>query len=112
MMPESISTREWGHMMFSDTEIIAGAIRSLSVIEFGYDGFRRVFWPYALGKMKTGETELFGWQQLSGKGGQPDFRQFRLSNLTGLVVTGSHFERPLQPVDPERRGFVRVIAQI
>ena len=98
--------------MFSEKQLIIEAIRSLTVIEFGYGGYRRVYWPYALGAMKSGEIEVFGWQQLSGKGGQPDFRQFRLSGLTGLTATAQHFARPLQPVDPAGRGFVQVFAQI
>jgi predicted DNA-binding transcriptional regulator YafY len=96
----------------TNTETIAAAIRNLAVIEFGYDGYRRVYWPYILGETKKGEIEVFGWQQLSGKGSQPDFRQFRLDGLTGLVVTGSHFARPLQPVNLAQRGFVRVFVRI
>jgi hypothetical protein len=98
--------------MHSDRQIIAAAIRNLAVIEFGYGGYRRVYWPYVLGAMKSGEIEVFGWQQLSGKGGQPDFRQFRLDNLSGLIVTGPYFARPSQPVDPAGRGFVDVFARV
>jgi hypothetical protein len=98
--------------VLSDRQIIIAAIRSLSVIEFGYSGYRRVYWPYALGETKTGEIEVFGWQSLSGKGGQSDFRQFRLKNLTGLIATGQNFARPPIRVDLEGRGFVWVFAQI
>lgn len=98
--------------MYSNRQIIADAIRNLAVIEFGYGGYRRVYWPYVLGATKTGEIEVFGWQQLSGKGGAPDFRQFRLDNLTGLIVTGPHFVKPLKPVDPAANGFVQVFARI
>ena len=98
--------------MYSDRQVITEAIRNLAVIEFGYGGCRRVYWPYVLGAMKSGEIEVFGWQQLSGKGGQPDFRQFRLDGLSGLIVTGQNFARPSQPVDPAKKGFVQVIARI
>lgn len=98
--------------MFSDRQVISEAIRNLAEVEFGYGGYRRVYWPYVLGAMKSGEIEVFGWQQLSGKGGKPDFRQFRLDGLTGLIVTGRHFARPLQPVDPAKNGFVQVFARI
>lgn len=96
--------------MFTESQIIAQAIDNLAVIEFGYDGYRRVFWPYVLGTTKKGETEVFGWQQLSGKGGAPDFRRFRVDGMTGLVVTGSHFARPFPPVDLAKLNFARVIA--
>ena len=98
--------------MLTDRQIFIEAIRTLSVVEFSYGGFRRVYWPYILGETRSGEIEVFGWQQLSGKGGQPDFRQFRLCNLSGLVVTGSHFARPSRAVDPAARGFVHVIAHL
>ena len=98
--------------MLSDRQLIIEAIRSRTVIEFSYGGFRRVYWPYILGEMKSGELEVFGWQVRSGKGGQPDFRQFRLSGLGGLIATAGHFEKPRVPVDPEKRGFVRVIARL
>jgi hypothetical protein len=98
--------------MFSNREIIAEAIRRLTVIEFGYGNYRRVYWPYVLGETKSGEIEVFGWQTLSGKGSAPDFRQFRLSGLTGLIATARHFERPSRRVDPAKQGFVRVFAQI
>jgi predicted DNA-binding transcriptional regulator YafY len=98
--------------VFNERQIIENAIRDRAVIEFGYDGFRRVFWPYVLGETKTGEVEVFGWQQRSGKGGAPDFRQFRLDRLTGVLVTGASFERPRQPIDPADRGFVRVIIRV
>jgi len=98
--------------MLSDRELIREAIHSLTVIEFGYDGYRRVYWPYILGETKKGEIEVFGWQVLSGKGGQPDFRQFRLDGLTGLIATALHFARPFPPCDPVKRGFVRVFAQV
>ena len=98
--------------MLSDKQIIIEAIQRLTVIEFGYGGFRRVYWPYALGETKSGDTEVFGWQVRSGKGDQPDFRQFRLDGLTGLIPTAQYFARPTQPVDLERRGFVRVLASI
>lgn len=91
---------------------VIDAIRERTVVEFRYDGFRRVYWPYILGETKSGELEMFGWQVRSGKGGQPDFRQFRLSGLTGLTATAQHFEKPLVPVDPGKRGFVRVIARL
>jgi hypothetical protein len=98
--------------MLSNRATIAEAIRRLTVIEFGYDGYRRVYWPYILGETKSGELEVFGWQTLSGKGGAADFRQFRLSGLTGLIATARCFERPSPRVDPEKRGFVRVFARI
>lgn len=96
----------------SNRQAIIDAIQTLSEIEFGYTGFRRVYWPYILGETRSGELEVFGWQRLSGKGGQPEFRQFRLGGLTGLVGTGQHFARPSEPVDLARRGFVRVIARV
>ena len=98
--------------MFTDGQIVERAIENLSVIEFGYDGYRRVFWPYVLGATKKGETEVFGWQQLSGKGGAPDFRRFRLDGMTGLIVTGSRFARPSPPVDLGKLNFARVIARV
>lgn len=97
--------------MYSDRQIIIQAIQTLTVVEFSYDGYRRVYWPYILGETKKGETEVFGWQQLSGKGCQPDFRQFRQKNVTGLIATAQSFARPFPPIDAEKRGFVRVIAR-
>ena len=98
--------------MFSNKAIIAEAILRLTVIEFGYAGYRRVYWPYILGETKSGEIEVFGWQAQSGKGGAPDFRQFRLNGLTGLTATARYFGRPSPRADPEKRGFVRVFAQV
>lgn len=98
--------------MFANQTTFIEAIRSRSEVTFLYDGVRRVYWPYILGETKSGEVEVFGWQTRSGKGGPPDFRQFRLRNLTGLVATGENFATPLQPVDPVRRGFVRVLARL
>lgn len=98
--------------MLSTKQFIIEAIGRLTVIEFGYDGYRRVYWPYILGETKSGELEVFGWQARSGKGGPAHFRQFRLDGLTGLTPTAQYFERPSQPVDPAKRGFVRVIAHV
>jgi len=98
--------------MFTRQNTIIEAIRSRSEVTFVYDHARRVYWPYILGETKSGEVEMFGWQTRSDKGGPPDFRQFRLCNLTGLVATELNFAAPLQPVDPERRGFVRVLARL
>jgi hypothetical protein len=97
--------------MYSNRNLITEAIRSLMAVEFSYDGYHRVYWPYVLGEMKSGELELFGWQQKSGKGGKPDFRQFRLNNLVGLIATAQHFPKPIPPVNSAERGFLRVIAQ-
>jgi hypothetical protein len=96
----------------SDFQLVIEAIRTRTVIEFSYGGFRRVYRPYILGETKTGEIEVFGWQALSGKGGQPEFRQFRLTNLSGLIPTVNTFERPSSLPEPEKRGFIRVIARV
>lgn len=98
--------------MLAQRNTIIEAIRSRSEVTFVYDNARRVYWPYILGETKLGEVEMFGWQTQSDKGGRPDFRQFRLRNLTGLIATGTNFVAPLQPVDPEKRGFVRVLARL
>lgn len=114
-------TRSWaklicreamGANMLSDKQMIIEAIRTRSEIEFFYGAFRRVYWPYIIGETKKGELEMFGWQRLSGKRGSADFRQFQLSDLSGLVSTGHSFAQPLLPVDPVKRGFVRVFARL
>jgi hypothetical protein len=97
--------------MLSDRQTVEGAVRRLECIEFRYDGFRRVAEPYIIGTDKEGATTMFAWQTLSGKGGVPGWRHFRLDGLGELHPTGRHFV-PKQPrPDPAKCGFVQVFVK-
>ncbi len=82
--------------------ILANAIRSMSLVSFFYDGFPRTVEPYCLGRSERGLL-LRGFQTAGGsaKGNVPGWHLFRVEKMLRLEVLPSTFAQ----VRPQyRRG--------
>lgn len=56
------------------------------MVEFSYNGRRRLVEPYSLRRSSTGNLLLYGWQQ-----GATHIKAFNISKISNLKVTGSTF---------------------
>ena len=74
---------------------ICDAINSRRILEFDYDGHRRVIHPAAAGPhATTGNPVLRGYQVdgTSSSGVVPDWRLFEIDKIQNLVVLGETFD--------------------
>ena len=77
---------------------ICQAIASKNVIEFRYKGkWIRLFEPHTYGIHKDTNNEVLSGYQLGGfseSGNLPDWRLFRVSEITSLTITQDKFLSP------------------
>lgn len=74
------------------SDLIVEAIQSRAVMTFFYKGARRVVEPHTYGRDTKGHDTLCAWQISGGSG--VGFRDFHLSEMSSLGVTGDHFDAP------------------
>jgi predicted nucleotidyltransferase component of viral defense system len=76
--------RLWGSGVPIESVRFAGANRLL--VEFTYDGKRRLVEPYSLRRAQTGNLILYGWEK-----GAANIKAFNMAQVQGLVTTDTPF---------------------
>ncbi len=86
-------------LIISDMEseaILKAAILDMSVVEFYYDGLRRIVWPHALGVTSKGNVALRAYQVdgQSKSGKIPDWHLFTVDKILALSMVTESFDGP------------------
>lgn len=73
--------------------VLCGAINDQNIVEFYYDGARRIVEPFCHGISTAGNEVLRGYQisGFSSSGTVPDWKLFNLDEIFGLNVTEETF---------------------
>lgn len=78
------------------------AIKEMRVIEFNYDGARRVVEPHMVATNQAGHPALSGWfvrgTSISGSG--QGWREYLLSEISDLVILDETFAGPRPGYNP------------
>ncbi len=85
-------------------EALCLAIEERKVVKFSYKWRNRVIEPYLVGMHKDEEELMVRSFQLRGEsesGGIPDWRLFRLSQISSFEKTDETFEPRLQEYEPQ-----------
>ena len=92
---------------------IHAAIDRHRVIRFAANGAIRVVEPHVLG-VKNGELQILTWQTagVSRSRTLPDWRTFKLSNISSLELTNQTFDGPRGTTNRARSNFDRHIAVV
>lgn len=74
-------------------QTIIKAIESRNLLEFRYNGHRRLVEPHTYGVSTIGNDTLSAYQVggTSNKGNVPDWKQFTISKITGLKKSDKTF---------------------
>ena len=76
---------------------ICEAIENKKVIEFFYEGHKRIVEPYCYGIHKTTGNEVFCAYQIGGYSSSektPYWRIYIVSKMLGIRITDDQFEKP------------------
>lgn len=100
----------------SVTSEICSAIRTRRLVglQYGASDQDRLVEPHALGVSGVGEEMLVGWQ-VSGpsrSGAETGWKNFRLSDIRRLVVTGIKFSGPRPEYSSDTVQLAEVICQL
>ena len=85
-------------------EKISSAINSKQVIKFYYDGGTRLVEPFCFGVHKSTNNEILRGYQVGGysKSGEPfGWKIFRISEISGLLITNEHFSGAREDYNPD-----------
>lgn len=95
-------------------EIIKKAIAEKKVLEFFYDGQRRIVEPHCYGLTTAGNWCLRGFQVAGGSvsGFVPHWKLFDLAEIRGLRMLEDVFLRPRPEYKRNDRAMVRIQAQL
>lgn len=85
------------------------AIRTRSAISFIYKGSARTVEPHLVGFDDDGDLTLSAWQLTGGSGS--GWRDFHVSNMSGLSTTGEHFQGPRKGYNPNDRTIDRIVCR-
>ena len=98
-------------MFSSDIEV---AIERRRLLEFRYDGFRRVVEPHAFGVSNRGRYTLRAYQVDGGSesGATEGWKLFHVAVMQSIVVSPRRFETPRPEYRREDRVFSRIITQV
>lgn len=98
-------------MFSSDIEI---AIEDRHLLEFRYDGFRRIVEPHAFGVSKRGRYTLRAYQVDGGSesGETAGWKLFHVSDMQSIVVSPERFPGPRPDYRRDDRIFARIISQV
>jgi len=91
-------------------QTICEAIRNRRIITFTYERRQREVEPHLLGYDHDGDLTLSCWQLSGGSG--VDWRDFRVSNLTGLATTQRTFAGPRPGYNPNDNTIQRVVCRL
>lgn len=91
-------------------DFICQAIAGRQVISFVYKNRTRVVEPHLLGYDSDGDLTLSAWQ-LSGGSGQ-GWRDFHVSKLAGLSITGQTFSGPRHGYNPHDSTLPQIVCRL
>lgn len=86
------------------------AINAMMVIEFRYNGSRRIVEPHALGINNRGKLTLCAWQLSGGSGN--DWRDYHVERISELVVSEDAFAEPRPGFNPNDKTLKTVICSL
>ncbi|MFP4687522.1 MAG: WYL domain-containing protein [bacterium] len=93
-------------------EILHEAIDKRLVVKFSYKWRSRVVEPYLIGIHEEEDEAMLRGFQIEGEsesGGIPDWRLFRLTNISSLKITDREFEPRrdvYEPGDPDMKEII------
>jgi predicted DNA-binding transcriptional regulator YafY len=92
----------------------ARAIHNRLVVEFTYDGHRRIVEPHCLGISTRGRHVLRAYQTggTSSTGSVPDWRLFAVEKISTARATGMTFSTPRPDYTPNDSSMTAVIAAL
>jgi hypothetical protein len=98
-------------MFASDIEV---AIEDRHLLEFRYDGFRRLVEPHAFGVSPRGRYTLRAYQVEGGsESGQSEgWKLFHVTGMESIVVSSRRFDPPRPDYRRDDRAFARILAQV
>lgn len=95
--------------------IILNAIENQKLLEFDYDGCRRVVQPHIYGHSTDRSKRQISTYQIRGEsntGGLPAWRTFDLDKIENLKMLNEHFSKPAEGYNPRDPKFRKIISQI
>ncbi len=88
---------------------ICAAIKARKVITFHYKHQNRTVEPHILGYDSDGDLTLSAWQTHGGS--SQGWRDFHVSKLHGLSITGQSFDKPRQGYNPNDSTLSRIVCR-
>ena len=103
-----------GEIVMSVYDDLVFAIDNRRVVQFTYDGHRRVVEPFLLGVTTAGKPALRGYQTAgtSKTGTVPAWHLFSLSKISAIEVTQSCFEGVRPFYNPADKAMLRIDAHV
>jgi hypothetical protein len=94
--------------------LIISAIRRKSLLEFIYNGKRRIVEPQTYGLSTTGREVLRAYERPPTNGGRRAgiAKLFDLARISGLQETGLKFPKALEAHNPDDSAMVEVFATL
>ena len=90
--------------------VICDAIRNRRVVQFTYERRVRSAEPHLLGYDADGDLTLSAWQLSGGSG--VGWRDFHVSKLSALSITGTTFQGPRDGYNPRDTTLARVLCRL
>lgn len=90
--------------------LICDAIAEMRVVEFDYQGTRRVVEPHTVGHDQKGHEMLCGWQ-LAG-GSAVSWRNYHLAEMTRVEMSEERFDGPRPGYNPADKRFSLIAARL
>lgn len=100
--------------MSSVTIPIIEAIRNKRLLAFDYHGSGRIVEPHTYGTDRWQREVLCAYQieGVSRSGNPQGWRNFVVSDLSGMRVLARHFEHPRPEYRPNDGAFQKILAQL
>jgi predicted DNA-binding transcriptional regulator YafY len=89
---------------------ICRAIQAKKIITLSYDRKTRTVLPHMLAFDADGDLTLYAWQLQTGSG--EGWRQFHVSNISGMSITGQSFLGPRIDWKPHKIAVSRVLCRL
>jgi hypothetical protein len=114
-MPEQPTTAQGSQVLpeLTNGERLVRAILDHRVVEFDYQGYRRMVEPYLLGLHEAGEPLLLGYQTAGGSqsGEIPGWRAFITTGIGEVEVTSRTFAGPRSDFNPYGEAMLEIFAR-
>ena len=95
--------------------LICEAIKNKNVIEFSYNGHKRVVEPHCYGMHKNTNNEVLCAYQISGyssSGKGHPWRLYTISGMSKIVISGEKFNKPRNGYKKNDSRMLRIFCQI
>ena len=92
------------------SQVIISAIQSRAVLSFRYKGKMRTVEPHLLGYDTKNHLTLSAWQLSGGSG--VGFRDFHVSDMSGITTTGQTFAGARRGYNPNDSRMTRILARL